>query len=253
MLKRTGFLVLAAAMCVFSARFVLADDPSMDPPQGEPKAAATQPGDDADEPRTPTGYYRRVAKDVKLTPDQLVKFYKKVAELADKAKEWDEKNGGRLAELNKSFEEAVKAAKKENVDAIKAELKKLLAEKEKALDALREEVMSVLSDEQKALVKEFNFYYGILGRFKAAKVAAEQKDKIRALCKDAFKDFLAAKDDAAVETIKKNLVEKITKDVLTEDQRKLLDAAKKDKDGGKKIGDDSDMLNPPPAKENPGK
>lgn len=246
MLKRTGLFVLAAAMSVCSARFIMAGDASADSKEGTAsKAPASKPADETEEPRTLTGYYLRVAKDVKLTPEQLVEFQKKVRELADKAKEWDQTNGAKIAELKKSFEEATKAGKKENVESIKTEMQKMLAEKEKALDALRETVMAVLTDAQKEMVKEFNFYYGILGRFKAAKVTGEQKDKIKALCAEAFQKALAAKTDVELDDVKKTLVDKITNEVLTDEQKKILKDVKAGKAGEKDDdGQDSEMSAP---------
>lgn len=173
------------------------------------------------------GEYAIMVSVLKLTDDQKAKLIEIVKAQGEAKKALAEKS----APLRKEMAEAKKAGDKAKGKEIAAKLKELRGDRK----ASRAEIQAILTDEQKTAWAAFNVYRNACRKFAKCKLTDDQKKAIRDLCTKGDVKLTGDKkaDNAAI----KALTDKISADILTDEQRKAMvpkPKVKKDKPAGDK-------------------
>ncbi len=159
-----------------------------------------------------------VFKELDLTGDQKTKIKSLLAENREQRKE--------LAQQRKGIQEKMKAAKKDgNKEKLKEIQKEMKGCGAKAAELDKKEetaILAVLKPEQRARWHKLKIYEDLLKRLKKAKLADDQKQKIKDIC-------LASTEDISPAT-KKKIINKILNTIREE----VLNDEQKDKIGGRK-------------------
>ena len=165
------------------------------------------------------GEYAIMASELKLTDEQKTKFIETVKAQSEARKALAEK----AAPIKKEMAEARKAKDKEKCKELAAKLKELHGDSK----ADKAAIMAILSDEQKAAWAGFEVYRNALRKFGRAKLTDDQKKAIRDICTKG--DVKLTGDKKADSAALKGLIEKISADVLTDEQRKAMAPKPKEK------------------------
>ena len=173
------------------------------------------------------GEYAIMVSELKLTDDQKAKLVEIVKAQGEAKKAAAEKS----APLKKEMAEAKKAGDKDKLKELGAKLKELRGDPK----ADQAAIQAILTDEQKAAWAGFNVFRNACRKFGKAKLTDDQKKAIRDLC--AKGDVKLTGDKKADNAAIKALTEKISADILTDEQRKAMapkPKVKRDKPAGDK-------------------
>ena len=173
------------------------------------------------------GEYAIMASELKLTQEQQAKFVETIKAQSEAKKALVEK----AAPIKKELAEARKAKDKDKVKELGAKLKELQGDPK----ADKAAIMALLSDEQKAAWAGFELYRNALRKFGKAKLTDDQKKAARDICTTS--DVKLTGDRKADAAALKALTEKISTNVLTDEQRTAMapkPKVKKDKPAGDK-------------------
>lgn len=205
-------------------------------PAGEDKPKAKKAkGDRPKKPKSALrGEYAIMASKAGFTDEQKTKLEALVKEMNEAVRKEAEASKEKLAELKK----AIEAAKKAKDKAAEKEARKKLAEAKKASRAVkagyRKKILELMTAGQRRKWGAFVFYRSTCLRFSKAKLTDDQKKSVRTLCDAAAKELgdlaisAAGKEDKAkVQAAVKKTSEQISRQVLTEEQRKAMKAKPK--------------------------
>ena len=231
-MKRLFSVVWALALLALTAGPVLAQAE----PVGEDKPKAKKP-----KPKKPKsglrGEYAIMASKAGFTDEQKTKLKALVKEMNEAVRKEAEASKEKLAELKK----AIEAAKKAKDKAAGQEARKKMAEVKKASQAVKagyqKKIVKLMTAEQRGKWGAFVFYRKASGKFSKAKLTDDQKKAVRTLCDAAAKELgdlaisaSAKEDKKKVQAAVKKASEQISRQVLTDEQRKAMKAKAKGKD-----------------------
>ena len=254
-MKRLLCAVWAMALLVLTAGPVLAqaEPAEEDKPKAKAKKARKEKRDRPKKAKSAIrGEYAIMASEVELTDDQKAKLEALIKEMNDAVRKDMEAAKEKAAELKKAIEDAKKAKNKEAGQ----EARKKLTELKKSSQAIRadyqKKIRELLTPEQRTKWGGFVLYRRVCGRFAKAKLTDDQKKSVRTQCDAAAKELGDLAVSAATKEDKqklgaeiKKLYEKITTDVLTNEQREAMkkprEKAKGDKKKDKKKGGAGDV------------
>jgi len=186
------------------------------------------------------GEYGIMASVLKLDEETCAKIQAQCEANAKALKEADAAGKAKLKELRAALAKAKKAKEEDKVADLQKQIKEAEQAKAKQQAENMAKIMALLTDEQKAVWKAFDLNRVMMREFKAAKLTKEQTASVKKLCDEAAAGIPfasectdAEKKQARADGLKK-LAEKVTSDVLTEEQRaKLTKGAKEGKAKGK--------------------
>jgi len=208
--KMYKWLLCVVMALTFTAGAALAQD--ADKPKKKKKPARVKKARVRKPKSLIRGEYAIMASELKLTDEQKTKLVEIIKTQGEAKKALSEK----AAPIKKELAEAKKAKDKDKMKELGAKLKELRGDPK----ADKAAIMALLSDEQKTAWAGFNLYRNACRKFGRAKLTDDQKQAIREICtKSGIKTTGDRKaDNAAL----KNLIEKISTEVLTDAQREAL-------------------------------
>lgn len=173
-----------------------------------------------------TGMHRIMADTCNLSEAQRTTLAAKVADKQKAVKDWNTANGEALKAAEAAATEARKGGEKEKIAAASAKVKALEEDRDKVESKHDAEIEAVLTPEQRSTWEGQKAYNALMVHYAKANLTDAQKADIKSRALAAGPALLKA-DKKADADIKKTLSASIDKEVLTEDQRKLLTPAGK--------------------------
>lgn len=181
----------------------------------------------------------RVIKDLNLSDEQR----KQVQQIFDTHQQalrnWRRENFVRLADLRKQLEQARDAKDADKLQTIRGEIEKIEQSRKTLFENLQKQLKDVLKPEQfdkvrnsieqareqgRDRVREEHPGLAVVGRLLGElKLSDEQKRKVQAIFEEAKKQADVATDPAQKEKIRAAAIEKIKKEVLTQEQADAAD------------------------------
>ena len=167
------------------------------------------------------GEYAMMARECKLTEEQVALLKEKLAARAAEEAAWRKDNAAKLEEAQKAMKAAREAKDREAVKRAAEEHKTVLAERNKIVAKHMEAIMGILTPEQKEAWTGFTTYRTMMRSFSRLDLSEDQKAQVREMCTAAAKDVMSvdASDRKARGQAMNKLRKEIADKVLTEEQR----------------------------------
>lgn len=222
-MKRLFCVVWALALLALMARPVLVQAAPAD--EDKPKKARKE------KPNRPKkgksglrGEYAIMGSVLKLTDDQKAKLEALIKEMNEAVRTEMEAAKEKMAEVKKEMEAAKKAKDKAAGQAARKKMTELKKASLAVKAGFQKKILELLTAEQRGKWGGFVLYRRVSGMFAKAKLTDDQKKTIRPLCDAAAKELgdlalsTAREDKKKIGAALKKLGDKITKEILTNEQ-----------------------------------
>jgi Spy/CpxP family protein refolding chaperone len=215
-MSRTISILLAGV--VLAGVTSLADAQRLERGEGRRPRPASGPDQDRARP------LERILKELNLTADQQKQVQQIMDTQAQALRNWRKENLVRLADLHKEIQKARESGDAEKIKSALAEVEKIEQTRKALHENLMKQLKDVLKPDQFEKARKMMLEHPglqILERLKKElNLTDDQKQKVQSIMEEARKQAEAANDPEQKNSIMAAAMEKIKKDVLTEEQRR---------------------------------
>lgn len=205
---------------------------------GEGMRGRTGPGGDrtavaaaGTDQQLPEMFADRLAEELNLTPEQKAKVQQIFQTHRQAVQNWQKENGTKLQELHQTLRQAMKDGDKDTAKATHQEIQKIMESRKALQENLIKQLQEVLTPEQVEKVKLMlrammnRPVPQLMAALAALNLTEEQKAAVKEITQQAMEKARDAQPEER-QAIMREAFEKISKDVLTAEQRERLERMK---------------------------